>query len=250
MGKQRDNTYAYRCCCIAFITCCLLLFSAGIYASDWAGTYKVKSLHSTLWVTRDYFDNFEMTIKKVDNTYVITSMFGEDLTTNNHGGFVINVKDDGSAVIDVSENNILRLIDHTTFMYKLCIFDEQYYNRLSEWNMKMNNDGTITVGTFFIASYQWSNFWQKWGSENIETMYYDMTATKEEPSSIIIGNNCPSVSYRVIDGSLVLSETAMVSIRNTAGQLVFSGHTCLISNLPKGIYFITINTHTSKVLIK
>ncbi len=221
-----------------------------IKAQDWAGTYKVKSFHSTLWVTRDYYDNFEMTIERVGETLYITSMFGEDLKQHNNGGFVINLGDNGEAIVDVSDHNTLRLIDKTTFMYKLCIFDEQYYNRLSEWKLKMNADGSITVGTFFVASYQWSDFLQRWNSENIETMYYDMTAGKIAPTGIQPDMVHQSVTCRVVNHSLVFSDEVTVVVHNAAGGLVYSGRTHQISHLPTGVYLVRMNGNTYKMAVE
>lgn len=76
----------------------------------WSGNYRVTSSHVENNPTREYQDGFEMTIAAKNGLYYITSMFGDDLTEYNDGGFKLNDNGDGTAKIDVSYDNIGDLV--------------------------------------------------------------------------------------------------------------------------------------------
>ncbi|WP_455585954.1 Ig-like domain-containing protein [Bacteroides sp.] len=220
-----------------------------VLETDWAGNYTVNSKHVVTTPTREYNDNFEMTIEYNGADYVITSMFGEDLTTYNNGGLVLKDNGDETATIDVSYYNVLRYTDNDSPLYALYVFNEVTDDWDDDWTLTMNSDGTITVQDFYVVAFTWMEGDGKWKNGQLEAMYYDMQAEKKQSTIGVSDVAVDEISYRIAEQSIILSEETDVSVYNISGALVFSGKTQQVTNLSQGIYIVKIGVQSKKVLI-
>ena len=219
--------------------------------TQWAGHYKVASSHVESNPTREYMDGFEMTITEKNGIYYITSMFGEDLMTCNDGGFKLHDNGDGTATIDVSYYNILKYTDDDSPLYAIYVFDEAVDDWVDSWTLRMNEDGTISVGDFYVAAFAWVEDEEVWKNGQLEALYYRMTATIDNASGmsyVVVAEELPNI--HVENGTIKLDEVAHVAVYKDNGMMVFSGKTNSVDNLPKGLYIVRIGTQSKKILIK
>lgn len=215
----------------------------------WSGNYRVASSHVENNPTREYQDGFEMTIAEKDGLYYITSMFGDDLTEYNDGGFKLHDNGDGTANIDVSYYNILKYTDNDSPLYAIYVFDETTDDWADTWTLKMNEDGTITVGDFYVAAFTWVEDEVKWKNGQLEALYYRMTATIKGVSGIsemII--ELPNI--HIENGAIRLDEATYVTVYKDNGMKVYSGMTNHIENLYKGLYIVRTGNQSKKIVIK
>lgn len=219
--------------------------------TQWAGHYKVASSHVESNPTREYIDGFEMTITEKDGIYYITSMFGDDLMTCNDGGFKLYDNGDGTATIDVSYYNILKYTDDDSPLYAIYVFDEAVDDWVDSWTLKMNEDGTISVGDFYVAAFTWVEDEEAWKNGQLEALYYRMTATIDNASGmseVVVAEESPDI--HIENGTIKLDGAAHVAVYKDNGMMVFSGKTNSVDNLPKGLYIVRIGTQSKKILIK
>lgn len=215
----------------------------------WSGHYRVSSSHVESNPTKEYQDDFEMTIEEKDGMYYITSMFGEDLTQYNEGGFKLHDNGDGTANIDVSYYNILKYTDNDSPLYVIYVFDEDTDDWTDSWVLKMNGDGSIALGDFYVAAFTWNESEEKWVNGQLEALYYKMTANKESVSGISdVVMEMPKI--HIGNGAISLDEMENITVYRDNGMMVFSGKTDRVENLSKGLYIVRIGNHSKKILIK
>lgn len=215
----------------------------------WSGHYMVASRHVESNPTREYPDDFEMTIEEKGGTYYITSMFGDDLTQYNDGGFKLHDNGNGTATIDVSYYNILRYTDNNSPLYTLYVFDEATDDWADTWTLKKNEDGSITLGDFYVAAFSWDANEEKWKNGQLEALYYRLTATVEDITGIsntVVG--MPNV--HIANGTITLDDIVDITVYSDNGMIVFSGKTNSVENLAKGLYIVRIGSQSKKILIK
>lgn len=215
----------------------------------WSGHYRVSSNHVENNPTKEYRDNFEMTIEEKGGTYYITSMFGNDLTQYNDGGFKLHDNGNGTATIDVSYYNILRYTDNNSPLYTLYVFDEATDDWADTWTLKKNEDGSITLGDFYVAAFSWDENEEKWRNGQLEALYYRLTATVEDITGIsntVVG--MPNV--HIANGTITLDNIVDITVYRDNGMIVFSGKTNSVENLAKGLYIVRIGSQSKKILIK
>ena len=215
----------------------------------WSGHYLVASRHVESNPTREYPDDFEMTIEEKGGTYYITSMFGDDLTQYNDGGFKLHDNGNGTATIDVSYYNILRYTDNNSPLYTLYVFDEATDDWADTWTLKKNEDGSITLGDFYVAAFSWDANEEKWKNGQLEALYYRLTATVEDITGIsntVVG--MPNV--HIANGTITLDDIVDITVYSDNGMIVFSGKTNSVENLAKGLYIVRIGSQSKKILIK
>lgn len=215
----------------------------------WSGHYRVSSSHVESNPTKEYLDDFEMTIEEKDGIYYITSMFGEDLTQYNDGGFKLHDNGDGTANIDVSYYNILKYTDNDSPLYAIYVFDEDTDDWTDSWVLKMNGDGSIALGDFYVAAFTWNESEEKWENGQLEALYYKMTANKEDVSGISDAvMEMPKI--HIGNGSISLDEMKNITVYRDNGMIVFSGKTDRVENLSRGLYIVRIGNQSKKILIK
>ena len=215
----------------------------------WSGHYRVSSNHVENNPTKEYRDNFEMTIEEKGGTYYITSMFGDDLTQYSDGGFKLHDNGNGTATIDVSYYNILRYTDNNSPLYTLYVFDEATDDWADTWTLKKNEDGSITLGDFYVAAFSWDENEEKWRNGQLEALYYRLTATVEDITGIsntVVG--MPNV--HIANGTITLDDIVDITVYRDNGMIVFSGKTNSVGNLAKGLYIVRIGSQSKKILIK
>lgn len=217
--------------------------------TQWAGHYKVSSKHVESNPTREYPDDFEITITEKNGAYYITSMFGEDLTRYNNGGFKLKDNGDGTATIDVSYYNVLKYTDNDSPLYALYVFDEAADDWTDFWTIKMNDDGSITLDDFYVAAFTWVADDEKWENGQLEALYYNMTATKEDVNGIQ-STQAEMPEIHIGHGTIWLDKTENVTVYRDNGMRVFSGRTNCVENLPRGLYIVKIGNQSKKILIK
>lgn len=215
----------------------------------WSGHYRVSSSLVESNPTKEYQDDFEMTIEEKDGIYYITSMFGEDLTQYNDGGFKLHDNGDGTANIDVSYYNILKYTDNDSPLYAIYVFDEDTDDWTDLWVLKMNGDGSIALGDFYVAAFTWNESEEKWENGQLEALYYKMTANKEDVSGISDAvMEMPKI--HIGNGSISLDEMKNITVYRDNGMIVLSGKTDRVENLSKGLYIVRIGNQSKKILIK
>ena len=101
--------------------------------------------------TREYQDGFEMTITEKNGSYYITSMFGDDLTEYNDGGFKLYDNGDCTAKIDVSYYNILKYTDNDSPLYAIYVFDETTDDWADTWILKMNDCRGLLCSSLYMG---------------------------------------------------------------------------------------------------
>ena len=217
--------------------------------TDWSGHYRVSSSHVENNPTKEYLDNFEMTIEDKDGTYYITSMFGEDLSGYNDGGFKLNDNGNGTAAIDISYYNILKYTNNDSPLYTLYVFDETTDDWADSWTLKMNEDGSITLGDFYVAAFSWNENEEKWKNGQLEALYYRMTATIENITGIS-NTIVETPDIHIGNGTIMLDGTMDITVYKDNGMVVFSGKTNRVENLSKGMYIVRIGNQGKKILIK
>ena len=190
-----------------------------------------------------------MTITENKGSYYITSMFGDDLTEYNDGGFKLYDSGDGTAKIDVSYYNILKYTDNDSPFYAIYVFDETTDDWADTWTLKMNEDGTITVGDFYVAAFSWVEDEEKWKNGKLEALYYNMTAKIENVTGIS-ETIADSPVIHIKDGTVWLDEASYITVYKDNGTKVYSGKTNRIENLSKGLYIVKIGSQSKKILIK
>ena len=215
----------------------------------WSGTYRVASSHVENNPTREYQDGFEIAIEERDGSYYIISMFGDDLTACNDGGFKLHDNGDGTATIDVSYYNILKYTNNSSPLYAIYVFDEEADDWADTWTLKMNEDGTITVGDFYVAAFTWVEDEEKWKNGQLEALYYRMTAKVEDVTGISEAAE-KSPGIHVENGTIWLDEVTNVTVYKDNGIKVYSGKTDRIENLSKGMYIVKTGDQNKKILIK
>lgn len=215
----------------------------------WSGNYRVTSSHVENNPTREYQDGFEMTIAAKNGLYYITSMFGDDLTEYNEGGFKLNDNGDGTAKIDVSYYNILKYTDNDSPLYAIYVFDETTDDWADTWTLKMNEDGTITVGDFYVAAFTWVEDEEKWKNGQLEALYYSMTAKIEDVTGIS-ESVVESPEIHIENGTVWVDEAAYITVYKDNGVKVYSGKTNRVENLSSGLYIVKIGSQSKKILIK
>lgn len=215
----------------------------------WSGHYMVASRHVESNPTREYPDDFEMTIEEKGGTYYITSMFGDDLTQYNDGGFKLHDNGNGTATIDVSYYNILRYTDNNNPLYTLYVFDEATDDWADTWTLKKNEDGSITLEDFYVAAFSWDENEEKWKNGQLEALYYRLTATVEDITGI---SNTVVVmpNVHIANGTITLDDIVDITVYRDNGMIVFSGKTNSVEDLAKGLYIVRIGSQSKKILIK
>lgn len=215
----------------------------------WSGFYRVASSHVENNPTREYQDGFEMTITEKDGSYYITSMFGDDLTQYNDGGFKLHDNGNGTATIDVSYYNILRYTDNNSPLYTLYVFDEVTDDWTDSWTLEMNEDGSITLGDFYVAAFSWDENEEKWKNGQLEALYYRLTATVEDITGIS-NTVVETPNVHIANGTITLDDIVDITVYSDNGMIVFSGKTNSVENLSKGLYIVRIGSRSKKILIK
>lgn len=215
----------------------------------WSGHYRVSSNHVENNPTKEYQDNFEITIEEKGGTYYITSIFGDDLTQYNDGGFKLHDNGNGTATIDVSYYNILRYTDNNNPLYTLYVFDEATDDWADTWTLKKNENGSITLEDFYVAAFSWDENEEKWKNGQLEALYYRLTATVEDITGI--SNTVVEMpNVHIANGTITLDGIVDITVYRDNGMIVFSGKTNSVENLSKGLYFVRIGSQSKKILIK
>lgn len=219
-------------------------------SKSWTGKYTVASKHVTNNPTKEYADNFEMTIDKYGRKSSIISMFGENvrLFNDQHGMFITD-NGDGTATIDISYYNILKYTDNDSPLYALYTLDESAEEFSDTWTLKMNDDGTVTPGDFYIVAFTWDKQEEKWKNGQIEAFYYSMTATRDGADHIANSDIAQS-RILVAGSSVILNSTTDITIYKSNGAVVYSGKTNRVDNLPEGLYIVKTAAQSKKILIK
>lgn len=155
----------------------------------------------------------------------------------------------GTANIDVSYYNILKYTDNDSPLYVIYVFDEDTDDWTDSWVLKMNGDGSIALGDFYVAAFTWNESEEKWVNGQLEALYYKMTANKESVSGISdVVMEMPKI--HIGNGAISLDEMENITVYRDNGMMVFSGKTDRVENLSKGLYIVRIGNHSKKILIK
>lgn len=146
----------------------------------WEGHYNVSSTTKLVNATKEYPNNFEMDIEKVGNELYLTSFLGENLKEYYEQGFHLQDNGDGTANINLQNYSILKYTNKNNPFYLINVWDNEKKEWSDYWEFRMNDDGTISIGDFYVVSYTWSENDGKWTEGKIESKYTDITAQKDE----------------------------------------------------------------------
>ena len=232
--------------------------SSGVYATcevtvkeraSWAGKYLVSGQHEEgSSVTKVYPDNFEMTIEEKNGGTYITSMFGNDLTTWNEGGFRLEMNDDGTASVNLTNDDVLDYVSDTGLLYAMYVWDDETGDWCDTWSLRLNEDGTISLGEFYVAAFTWDETDETWRGRT-EALYYDLLAVKDDGSAVHeIAQNQPGI--HVHNGVIELDETTDVTVYKENGMIVYQGKTDRVDGLAKGMYIVCVGEQRKKVMVK
>jgi len=153
-----------------------------VISNTWAGTYNIKAAVVTSEnATRTYPNNFTMTIQRKSNKYFITSFLFEDqhfVPYNDGNGlpfFTVDGNEENEAMISMQITNFVALDDDTKMMYTLHAYDLDADKWLSEIAVT-RNDGKLTIGDFYIGSFEYDQSTETWKDEgNVEAYYYNVS---------------------------------------------------------------------------
>lgn len=232
--------------------------SSGVYATcevtvkeraSWAGKYLVSGQHEEgSSVTKVYPDNFGMTIEEKNGGTYITSMFGNDLTTWNEGGFKLEMNDDGTASVNLANDNVLDYVSDTGLLYAMYVWDDETGDWCDTWSLRLNEDGTISLGEFYVVAFTWDETDEIWEG-GVEALYYDLLAVKDDGSAVHeIAQNQPGI--HVHNGVIELDETTDVTVYKENGMIVYQGKTDRVDGLAKGMYIVCVGEQRKKVMVK
>ena len=231
---------------------------SGVYATcevtvkeraSWAGKYIVNGQHvEGSSVTKVYPDNFEMTIEEKNGGTYITSMFGNDLTTWNEGGFKLEMNDEGTVSVNLANDNVLDYVSDTSLLYEMYVWDDETGDWCDTWSLRLNEDGTISLGEFYVAAFTWDETDEIWRGRT-EALYYDLLAVKDDGSAVHeIAQNQPGI--HVHNGVIELDETTDVTVYKENGMIVYQGKTDRVDGLAKGMYIVCVGEQRKKVMIR
>lgn len=164
---------------------------------------------------------------------------------------VLPLKDqgDGTATVDISEYNILNYTDNSNPLYTLYVFDEATDDWSDTWTLKMNDDGSLLLGDFYVAAFLWSEENQKWQDGELEALYYKVTAEKKNLTGIT-GQSVEMPALYSTPGALILDRITDIAVYRDNGVLVYKGKTNQVNHLSKGLYIVRIGSQSRKVLVK
>ena len=181
--------------------------------------------------SRMYPTTFKMVIEDVDGVLKATSFLGYSAETG-FAGFTLVNKGDGTGYFNLADNYALDEYNETTKrFYGIYVYNWDTGAYEDELSCVFNEDGTITIGNFYIMSTQWNEDDQAWGAYDWECQYYNNEATKTEEGGV---------------EGVALDSNAVKAVYSLDG-------TCLgnsTEGLAKGIYVIRGAGKTSKVLVK
>ncbi|MGM9713182.1 MAG: Ig domain-containing protein [Prevotella sp.] len=215
----------------------------------WTGHYTITSSHVESSPTRAYQDNFKMTVEEKDGICYVTSLFGDDLTKYNNGGFKLHDNGDGTAAINISDNNILRYTGTNNPLYAILVYDEANDVWKDSWTLSMNPDGTVSIEDFYVAAFTWEEDEKKWTNGRLEALYYKVIATMKDVTGIsnaVLSKPNIHIGF----GAIWLDEETYITVYRDNGMKVFSGRTAKLDNLSKGLYVVRIGRESKKVVIK
>lgn len=215
----------------------------------WKGTYKVSSSHVVNNPSRDYWDDFDMTIEEKFGESYITFMFGVDLAQFNDGGLKLKDNDDSTATIDLSAYNVLQYADENHPLYTMMIYDEEADDWTDNWTLKKNEDGTLSLGDFYVAAFKWSEAQQLWADGTLEAGYFNMTARLTDGTSLQ-NVTVEKASVHVEGNTIRMGGVVDVKVYQTNGKMVYSGKTDHVDNLASGLYIIRIGNNRKKIIIR
>lgn len=217
--------------------------------ASWAGKYLVSGQHvEATSVTKVYPDSFGMTIEEKDGGTYITSMFGNDLTKWNEGGFKLEMNDDGTASVDLQTDGILDYVTSTGLLYVLYVWDDASNDWCDTWSLRLNEDGSISLGEFYVVAFTWNETDEMWEGD-IETLYYNLLAVKDDGSAVHeIAQDQPGIHVR--NGVIELDEAADVTVYKENGMIVYQGRTNRVDGLAKGMYIVCVGEQRKKVMIR
>lgn len=216
--------------------------------TDWSGHYIVSSNHVISYPTQEYNDDFEMTIENKNDRYFVTSMFGEDLTAYNDGGFLLHDNGNGTATIDISYYNILKSAGKDFPLYAIYVFDEDSNDWSDKWHFRMGDDGCIMIEDFYVASFTWNEDAEIWEDGKLETLYYNLSADKV--SAGIHSVDEKTFGVRVDDGSIIFDDVVKVRVFRVDGAQVYSGATDRVDSLDEGIYIVKYDGGCKKIIVR
>ncbi len=148
---------------------------------DWAGTYTVKAGQVNVADGAEHPAEFTMTVEYVEATdaYYIKEFYGNNIYDLNYGATRLEINPENSKEATLNTGIFVGVIESQVLYYQL--FDAT--GATGPIKFSVNEDGTITVGDFFIQRVDYSNG----GALAPAAFYTNVTATKqaaEEPEEL------------------------------------------------------------------
>ena len=202
---------------------------------SWEGNYKVRSVVQKLGVTGyAYPTEYEMTIKKIDDDYYVTSIIGMNADFSIYHGLLLQPEDDGTATIVLDNNDMLfGRISSSQHMSELFLLSASpTYQWINRGTVKLarQSDGSITLSEFSVFAY------------GAETGYEPMLDANYSNSRAV------SVTAPI---SVVSDDASAIAIQvyDLHGTCLYNGHAENLPLLPSGLYLIRQAGILRKVLL-
>ncbi len=223
-------------------------------AVDYAGRYTIKGTRYDILSGKDETVEFtmEITFSEYNSTYYLTEFLSSDkVNSSNYGGIPCTV-DGGKLKIAVSSAEKdykvnSEMGDNGPVAYDILL--NGLGERGGDVEFVVNEDGSVTLGDFFVAHQKLGADWKPESEEN--TYYYNaMTGTKEGSG---VGTAVAEKAQAVYaqNGAIYVKGGAAVKLQvfNAGGYCVFNGTASQVSGLAKGLYIVKCGDSVAKVIL-
>ncbi len=140
---------------------------------DWSGTYTVKAGQVNVFDEGTHPEEFTMTVEYVESTgaYYIKEFYGNNIYNLNYGATRLELNPENSKEATLNTGILIKTIESGALYYQL--FDGAASTGPVKFTV--NEDGTITIGDFFIQQVDYNNK----GALTPAAFYTLVTATKQ-----------------------------------------------------------------------
>ena len=220
-------------------------------AVDYTGRYTIKGTRYDISENQRESAEFTMEIIYVNDVYYLKELLGKDIYDLNYGGIPCAVED-GKLKIPVSSEEKVYYLDmvmgsNGPEAYDILLNGQG--EKGGEVEFVVNEDGSVTLGDFFVARQTMGENFTPTGEKN--TFYYsEMTGTKEVTGVAAVAKDKARNVYAQGGVIYVKGGTAeKLQVFDTGGHCVFNGTASQVNGLSKGLYIVKCAGSVTKVIL-